>query len=100
MALIRLAFLLLVLSGAALADDRRAQVNYMLHCQGCHLPEAEGFEGKVPPMKDYVGYFLHSQDGREFNQVRVVRLLGQQSIDMMYRRIPFPLATRIHPEFR
>ena len=26
------------------ADDRRAHVNYMLHCQGCHLPATEGKE--------------------------------------------------------
>lgn len=51
---------------AASADDQRAQVNYMLHCQGCHLPEAEGFAGKVPPMKDFAGYFAHSKEGREF----------------------------------
>lgn len=38
----------------------------MLHCQGCHLPNAEGFEGKVPPMKDFVGFFLHSEPGRDF----------------------------------
>lgn len=38
----------------------------MLHCQGCHLPAAEGFEGKVPPMKNFVGFFLHSEDGRDF----------------------------------
>lgn len=66
MAVIRLTLLALLLANAALADDRRAAVNYMLHCQGCHLPEAEGFEGKVPPMKDFAGYFLHTQDGREF----------------------------------
>lgn len=38
----------------------------MLHCQGCHLPEAAGFEGRVPPIKDFSGYFLHSQEGRDF----------------------------------
>ena len=38
----------------------------MLHCQGCHLPEAEGMDGRVPPMKDFVGYFLHSAEGRDF----------------------------------
>lgn len=38
----------------------------MLHCQGCHLPAAEGFAGRVPAMKDFVGYFLHSREGREF----------------------------------
>ncbi|MGI9261665.1 MAG: c-type cytochrome [Woeseiaceae bacterium] len=66
MAIVRLTLLFLLVSGFAMADDRRAQVNYMLHCQGCHLPEAEGFAGKVPPMKDFVGFFLHSEAGRDF----------------------------------
>ncbi len=54
------------------ADDHRARINYMIHCQGCHLPEAVGFAGKVPRMKDFVGYFLHSKEGREF----VIRVPG------------------------
>mgnify|MGYP001811748657 CR=1 FL=1 len=66
MALIRLAILALLLSGATFADDRRAEVNYMLHCQGCHLPKAEGMDGRVPPLKDFVGNFLHSREGRDF----------------------------------
>lgn len=58
---------MLLLAGAqATADDERAHINYMLHCQGCHLPQAEGFAGRVPPMKDFVGYFLHSPEGRDF----------------------------------
>lgn len=57
---------------AANADDHRARINYMVHCQGCHLPEAVGFVGKVPRMKDFVGYFLHSRAGREF----VIRVPG------------------------
>jgi len=54
------------------ADEQRAQVNYMIHCQGCHLPEAVGYPGKVPRMRDFVGYFLHSQEGREF----IIRVPG------------------------
>lgn len=57
---------LLIASSGSLADDERAHVNYMLHCQGCHLPQTEGFAGKVPVMKNFVGYFTHSQVGREF----------------------------------
>ena len=66
MALIRFAAVALLLTIAVAADDRRAEVNYMLHCQGCHLPQAEGHEGKVPPVKDFAGYFLHSEEGRDF----------------------------------
>jgi len=54
------------LSSWALANDHRAQVNYKIHCQGCHLADAVGFPGLVPRMKDFAGYFLHSRDGREF----------------------------------
>jgi len=54
------------------ADEQRARVNYMTHCQGCHLPEAVGYPGKVPRMRDFVGYFLHSQEGREF----IIRVPG------------------------
>ena len=53
-------------------DPERARVNYMLHCQGCHLPDATGTPGKVPGMKDFVGNFLHSPEGRAY----VIRVPG------------------------
>ncbi len=64
--------LLMVFTSNAGANEQRARVNYMIHCQGCHLPEAAGYPGKVPRMKNFVGYFLHSQEGREF----IVRVPG------------------------
>lgn len=54
------------LFAAADADDRRADVNYKIHCQGCHLAHAVGFPARVPRMNDFVGYFMHSDAGREF----------------------------------
>ena len=48
------------------AGDERAWVNYALRCQGCHLPDAMGMQGKVPRMNGFVGYFLHSDEGRRF----------------------------------
>jgi len=61
-----IACLALLVAVGAQADEERAQVNYMLHCQGCHLPQAEGFAGKVPAIRNFAGYFLHSDAGREF----------------------------------
>ena len=78
MALIRFVIIFLVATSFAVADDQRAHVNYMLHCQGCHLPDAAGHEGKVPPMKDFVGYFLHSEEGRDF----LIRVPGVAHADL------------------
>ena len=52
--------------GVVRADDDRAHDSYMLHCQGCHLANTEGVPGHVPRMKDFLGYFLHSEEGRAF----------------------------------
>ncbi|MDT8319504.1 MAG: hypothetical protein RQ826_03145 [Xanthomonadales bacterium] len=42
------------------------QINYALHCQGCHLPDGAGTSEKVPALKDEVGRFLQVPGGREF----------------------------------
>ncbi|HCU89584.1 MAG TPA: cytochrome C [Gammaproteobacteria bacterium] len=43
-----------------------APVNYILHCQGCHRPGGGGYPGIVPNMRNQVGLFLRSRDGRAF----------------------------------
>jgi len=43
-----------------------ARINYILHCQGCHLADGAGTPGKVPALKNEVGRFLHVPGGREF----------------------------------
>ena len=47
------------------ANDQRARIDYMLNCQGCHLPNGEG-AGDVPRMLGFVGNFLKVPGGREF----------------------------------
>ncbi len=68
--------LLLAAAGpeCVLAEDlnaERAQVNYMLNCQGCHLADGAGV-GDIPQMQGFVGNFLRVPGGREF----VVRVPG------------------------
>jgi len=79
MALMRIALFLCLVACGASADERRAEVNFMLHCQGCHLPQAAGMAGRVPPIRDFAGWFLHSDEGREF----LVRVPGvaQSALD-------------------
>ncbi len=57
--------LLLPLQAGEPANARQARIDYMLNCQGCHLPEGEG-AGDVPRMKGFVGNFLKISGGREF----------------------------------
>ncbi len=45
--------------------SERARIDYMLNCQGCHLPDGGG-AGDVPRMKDFVGNFLKVPGGRAF----------------------------------
>lgn len=59
-------FLILFLAIPGWANGERAWVNYALSCQGCHLPDAMGMQGKVPRLNGFVGYFLHSDAGRRF----------------------------------
>ena len=47
-------------------DVERAAINYMLHCQGCHLPHGEGIAGSVPDLRSAMGKFLQVPGGREF----------------------------------
>ncbi len=64
--------LLLAISTAVSAQDAprinvaRAQSNYRLNCQGCHLADGSGLPGSVPSMQGFVGSFLAVPGGRDF----------------------------------
>ena len=64
--LVTLFLLLLFHSTTTGANEILARQNYILNCQGCHLPDGSGSEGNVPKMNDFAGYFLHVPGGREF----------------------------------
>lgn len=58
----------LCLTSAVWADTmnwQRAQFNYQMFCQGCHTPDGSGAKS-VPRMKDHVGYFLETAQGRDY----------------------------------
>ena len=41
------------------------QINYILHCQGCHLADGSETPGEIPPLIGS-GKFLSVEGGREF----------------------------------
>ena len=53
----------------AAADPR---VNYLLHCGGCHLPDASGAPPLVPTLHDELGKIIATQIGRDY----IVRVPG------------------------
>ena len=47
--------------------DTRNRTRYLLHCSGCHQPDASGRpESGIPRMKGQVGHFLQVPEGRAF----------------------------------
>ena len=50
----------------AAASAESPRVLYMLHCQGCHLPDGSGRPGEVPPLAGSLGRFLSVPGGRAY----------------------------------
>ena len=42
------------------------QVNFALHCMGCHTPDGSGVEGRVPSMRDSLVPLSAIPDGRRY----------------------------------
>lgn len=54
-------------AGAVRADEAAAtHTDYMLRCQGCHLPDGSGYPGKVPDLRLTMPRLLASEEGRAF----------------------------------
>lgn len=94
---------LLVLSTGVFAqaiNTQRAQINYMIHCQGCHLADGSGLPGSVPGMNNFLGKFLSVPGGREFlvqvpgsansslNDADLAELLNWMLASMSFEQLP------------
>ena len=63
----RPAVLLLLLAASSGWATEPAEADYMLNCQGCHLPNGSGFPARqVPDLRNQMGRFLSVPGGREF----------------------------------
>lgn len=68
----------LSLSAPAAAGGNSPQVNYMLHCRGCHLPGGIGHPGIVPNMRGQIGLFVRTEAGRAY----LVQVPGSAQSDL------------------
>jgi mono/diheme cytochrome c family protein len=75
-----LAASLLATGPAAVADPR---IDYVLHCQGCHLPDGSGQPGAVPNLRGELGRFLTVPGGREY----LVRVPGTAQAELSDARV-------------
>ncbi|MFW0755717.1 c-type cytochrome [Pseudomonas sp. H11T01] len=65
--MIRAAALGFLLTSSCSWATEPAQVDYMLNCQGCHLPDGSGFPARqVPDLRNQMGRFLSVPGGREY----------------------------------
>jgi len=52
--------------GAPPALTPKPQADYMLNCQGCHLPDGTGAPGKVPSLRTSLAPLAQSEAGRRY----------------------------------
>ncbi|MEO1730289.1 MAG: cytochrome c [Pseudomonadota bacterium] len=73
-----------VAEAEASAPAYSVQVDYMLQCQGCHLPNGEGFPANdVPKLAGEISKFLNVEGGRDY----LVQVPGAASSDLSDERL-------------
>ena len=55
-----------LLPSAVMAEGRGDRIEFVIHCQGCHLENGAGRPPDVPALRDRVGYLLQIPAGREY----------------------------------
>jgi mono/diheme cytochrome c family protein len=79
----RLALLLIALQAIpvlAAADEDKVRNNYLLACRGCHLADGSGVPPAVPSLRNTLGRFVESDEGRGY-LVRVPGVLQSRLND-------------------
>ncbi|MEO0589804.1 MAG: hypothetical protein AAFZ11_04500 [Pseudomonadota bacterium] len=82
-----------VTEAEASAPTYSVEVDYMLQCQGCHLPGGEGFPANdVPRLAGEMGKFLNVEGGRAY----LVQVPGAASSDLSDERLAGVLNWMVH----
>jgi hypothetical protein len=68
----RVAVLAVTLMFLPLLSKADPRADYLLHCGGCHLPDASGVPPSVPSLSNTLGRIVASPEGRDY----IVRVPG------------------------
>ena len=74
------AAMLLVAAPLVQADP---EVDYLLHCSGCHMPDGSGLSPVVPTLHDVPGRMLANPEGRSY----IVRVPGVAQAPISDRKL-------------
>lgn len=75
---------LIVLLPTIVQATEPVKFDYMMNCQGCHLPQGGGFpSNSVPNLKNHLGKFLHVEGGREY----LIQVPGSAQSDLDDKRL-------------
>jgi len=59
------------------------EVDYLLHCSGCHMPDGSGLAPVVPTLRDIPGRMLAKPEGRSY----IVRVPGVAQAPISDRKL-------------
>ena len=68
----RSTLLAVVLLATVPATHADPEVDYLLHCSGCHMPDGSGLQNVVPTLHDVIGRMVAEPEGRSY----IVRVPG------------------------
>ena len=73
----------LLLGAAAPATRADPEVDYLLHCSGCHMPDGTGLDQVVPTLHDVIGRMVAEPGGRAY----IVRVPGVSQAPINDRKL-------------
>ena len=73
----------LLLGAAAPATRADPEVDYLLHCSGCHMPDGTGLDQVVPTLHDVIGRMVAEPRGRAY----IVRVPGVSQAPINDRKL-------------
>jgi hypothetical protein len=91
-----------VLAAPALPELTTPQSDYVEHCSGCHGMQGNSAPAEIPVLRDRVGYFMCTKEGRDYlirlPNVAYSAITDNQELAEMMNFVVFGLGGRSAPK--